>query len=340
MQQFNVKDKIYYTLGGDHPPFFGKSSVVLLGNEHSNVVFPKEYKIIAKEKSFVNFLKSLRKSKGGGLDKFLKENPRTRILVAEEEMAEVMMYFTNQLQEVFGISDGDALLILQKQRERYFMDYRSLLRISSGVYKEFKKSKDYELRKEDTVYDKKDTDCLPLEISYLLYARNINNGDAIKSKLEKLRPYFYDRIMSVLSHHTIRSLMSYPRAIEEFLGSKIGEHDLLGAIEGNAFLNEVYLCRDDHEKSMEFYKKHEKNISKLVKCVLAVDELDGESDILEKEIGRLNEHFKEGCDFKCLLDHNHEAFFSEYMFTDDNRKVNVHLIRTLADERRQMDKKK
>lgn len=340
MQQFNIKDKIYYTLGGDKPPFFGKSSVVLLGEEHNGVIFPKEYKVLAKERSFAHFLKSLRKGKGGGLAKFLSENNKTRFLVAEEEITQVMMYFTSQLQEVFGITDKDALLILQKQRERYFMDYRTLLRISSGVYKEFKNNKEYELRKEDLVYAKGEEESLPLEISYLLYARNLDDGKAIKAKLDGLRPYFYDRVMSVLSHHTIRSLMSYPRAIESFLDTKISEYDLLGAIEGNAFLNEVYLCRDEHEKSMEFYKKHEKNINKLVKCVLEVDELDGESDILEKEIGRLNEHFKEGCDFKCLLDHNDEAFFSEYMFTDDNRKVNVHLIRTIADERRQMEKKK
>ena len=207
-------------------------------------------------------------------------------------------------------------------------------------YDDFKKNKSYELRKEDMVYAKGDESLLPLEIAYLLYARNIDDGTAIKAKLENLRPFFYDRVMSILSHHTIRSLMSYPRVIEMFLDTKLGDHDLLGAIEGNAFLNEVYLCRDEHEKSMKFYKKHEKNIKKLVKCVLAVDELDGESDILEKEIGRLNEFFAEGTDFKALLDHNHEAFFSEYLFTDDNRKVNVHLIRTLADERRQIDKKK
>ena len=136
MQQFNIKDKIYYSLGGGHPPFFGKSKVVLIGNEHTEVIFPKEYKIIAKERSFLKFLKSLRKGKGGGLAKFFKANDRTRMLIGEEDMANVMMYFTKQLQEVYGLSDGDCLLILQKQRERYFMDYRSIIMISSGVWEE------------------------------------------------------------------------------------------------------------------------------------------------------------------------------------------------------------
>lgn len=338
MQQFNIVGKSYYTLGGEHPPFFGKSSVVLLGNEFMEVVFPKQYKIIAKEKSFVHFLKSIKKGKNGGLAKFIEKNPKVRILVGEEEMANVMMYFTSQLQEVFGLSDMDALLILQKQRERYFMDYRSLLRISSGIYADFKKSKDYAIDKKDIVYSKDKVSELPLEIAYMLYARNVDDGSAIKTKLEGLRPYFYDRILSMLSHHSIRSLMSYPRVIEKFLGTKISEHDLLGAIEGNKFLHEIYLGRDGHEKSMAFYKKHEKNIKKLVKCILEVDELDGEADILEKEIGRLETHFKEGSDLKELLNHNSEAFFSEYLFTDDNRKVNVHLIRALADERRQLEK--
>ena len=247
------------------------------------------------------------------------------------------MYFTHQLQEVFGIQDADALLILQKQRERYFMDYRELLRISSGLYAEFKKDKAYALDDKDMVYSKDDMMSLPLEIAYLLYVKNIDDGSAIKAKLEELRPYFYDRILSMMSHHTIRSLMSYPRVIEAFLGVKISEHDLLGAIEGDKFLHEIYLGRDFHEKSMAFYKKHEKKIKKLVQCVLDIDKLDGEADILEKEINRLETHYKEGTDFKALLDHNSDSFFSEYLFTDDNRKVNVHLIRALADERRQME---
>lgn len=323
---YNIVDKVYISRINNLFPDDNRK--IVISENSPNTFYDDIYNVICSSSSLDQFLLEIEKDESSLKKIFEKNNNKLVIYASDDEFPKLYMYFTLHLQKAFNLTDDDCDIILSKTSERYFSETFDLTTdMNKFIYLDFKSR--YDIDDNDLIYNHNRPTSLPVEVLYFMYYKDIIKGFEVKDKIKNLSHRIYHKFFNSVAQIGFTLVSANPKILDSYFQKSINT-DVMSTIQSDAFLSSIFTSVGNKPK--KFFTSNKAAIGRLVHAIgegsKAYDYIS-EGDTIVKEYNRINCIFKPD-GYLEFLNHSSQNFFGELMFTEDGDKVNIMLIKYIA----------
>lgn len=248
---FNIFDKNYICVSQKayHIEPQWTSGHVYIGPQWLDVAFPKGPPLMIC-KDFHDFIAKV-KAQHGSVKGFFDslEFGKVKIFTETRYLGWFLLYFTNQMAQVYGWTDEMIDLYLKKASERVWIWDNQDVPLNLAVYKKYEQV----IPDEDLVFSKDNLTVLPFEALLLMWSRDemrdIGEPEMI-AKILSMKDYFVNLSIRESAREAKQVALSCPQVLQQFRGHDITAHT---ASENIAFMNQDHVLQYifDPEEEMD-----------------------------------------------------------------------------------------